>query len=344
MPGISFTDAAETILREFGRKGPMHYREMTRMALEHGFISSKGFAPESVMVSEISGEIRRRLVRGLEPRFSAYGRGFYGLQEWESRDLKNQIYARNKGTKEALLERIKVIPFSDFEGMIGELLPCIGFKDAQVIEKVAGGRLDVRGVLTAANVIHPRFLIQIRQWTGQIHPPTIEDLRKRLEPGELGLFITTAEVSPAARREAARDQERPVFIMDGYDLVELFTENGIAVIKESTTIIRLSDERTGSAVERVATKKRAGVDQLSLPISLGSEGIEIFATYRGKVFKALYMNPDKILMDDQEYTSPTAAARALTEGRNRNGWVFWKYRETHSGNVCALDSLRSGRK
>lgn len=344
MPGMSFTDAAETILREFGRKGPMHYRELTRLALEHGFISSKGFAPESVMVSEISGEIRRRLVRGLEPRFAAYGRGFYGLREWESRDLKNQIYARNKGTKEALLERIRVIPFIDFESMVGELLPHIGFKDSQVIEKVAGGRLDIRGILTAANVIRPRFLIQVRQWTGQIHPPTIEELRKRLEPGELGLFITTAEVSAAARKEAATVPEHAIFIMDGYDLVELFTEKGIAVIKESTTIIRLSDERTGSAAEREATKRRAGVDQLSLPISLGSEGIEIFATYRGKVFKALYVSPDKILMDDQEYTSPTAAARALTDGRNRNGWAFWKYRDANSGNVCALDSLRSGRK
>ena len=58
---------------------PLHYKEITRLAIERGYWSKKGKAPESILNSEIALELRRH---GKRSRFQRVGPGIYGLREW----------------------------------------------------------------------------------------------------------------------------------------------------------------------------------------------------------------------------------------------------------------------
>ena len=47
--GLSFTEAAERVLNELGHKSPMHYRDITLKAIEHGWLSTSGKTPQASM-------------------------------------------------------------------------------------------------------------------------------------------------------------------------------------------------------------------------------------------------------------------------------------------------------
>jgi hypothetical protein len=68
---MSFLDAAEDVLRRSPEHAPMHYRAITRQALEEGLVSSAGATPEATMRAQIGVENRRRESRGQRPRFLA---------------------------------------------------------------------------------------------------------------------------------------------------------------------------------------------------------------------------------------------------------------------------------
>jgi len=57
---LSFSDAAEKVLREYGGRKPMHYREIIRIALKNKLISTKGLTPETTLTAVIGGENRRQ--------------------------------------------------------------------------------------------------------------------------------------------------------------------------------------------------------------------------------------------------------------------------------------------
>ena len=50
--GLSFTDAAERALNEFGHKSPMHYRAITETALKEGWLATAGKTPPASMYSQ----------------------------------------------------------------------------------------------------------------------------------------------------------------------------------------------------------------------------------------------------------------------------------------------------
>ena len=70
---LSFTDAAGRILEAVGGK-PMHYRDITRHALEHKMLDTEGQTPEATMYAQILTECKRRQRRGEQPRFMMLGK------------------------------------------------------------------------------------------------------------------------------------------------------------------------------------------------------------------------------------------------------------------------------
>jgi restriction system protein len=71
---VSFSDAAERVLDEFGDKKPMHYRAITKKALELGLLATTGQTPEATMYAQILTEIEKRKHRGELPRFTKAGK------------------------------------------------------------------------------------------------------------------------------------------------------------------------------------------------------------------------------------------------------------------------------
>ena len=57
---LSFTDAAEYVLGHFGNRMPMHYRDITKKALELGLLRTAGQTPEATLSSQIGTEIARQ--------------------------------------------------------------------------------------------------------------------------------------------------------------------------------------------------------------------------------------------------------------------------------------------
>ena len=77
---MSFTDAAEFILRREGR--PMSGREVTEIALAKGLIVTRGKTPASTMGANFHLEGVRKARQGRQGRFVRFEKGKWGLREW----------------------------------------------------------------------------------------------------------------------------------------------------------------------------------------------------------------------------------------------------------------------
>lgn len=83
-----FLDAAYQVLKENDKA--MHYNEITKEALNKGYVKTEGKTPETTMVARINSEIQKR---GTKSRFTRVERGIYGLSEWEKKHSKTKPVA-----------------------------------------------------------------------------------------------------------------------------------------------------------------------------------------------------------------------------------------------------------
>ena len=115
---FSFIDCAQKVLEEFGGKKPMHYKEITKKALEKGWLVTSGKTPEASMYAQVITEIKRQQKRGERPRFVQLGRGYIGLSQWMGRGLAFQIEQHNHQVREVLRERLLAMKPGEFEELI----------------------------------------------------------------------------------------------------------------------------------------------------------------------------------------------------------------------------------
>lgn len=82
--------------------------------------------------------------------------------------------------------------------------------------------------------------------------------------------------------------------------------------------------------------------------------LRIFTEYKDKHYEAIILGKDissearktinwspKVICNDKEHSSPSAAAKWVKRGKETNGWTFWKYKDPATGQVCLLDNLRN---
>lgn len=74
---LTFLESAEKVLTDHG--APMHYREMTRAALEGGFLESQGKTPEMSLNAQVTVEIKKN---GEQSAFVRTEPGVYALRRW----------------------------------------------------------------------------------------------------------------------------------------------------------------------------------------------------------------------------------------------------------------------
>ncbi len=94
---LSFVDAAEAVLQRFGGHQPMHYRDITKIALSEGLVQTKGKTPEATLYARIIDEIAAAERRDRQPRFVRHGRGFVSLAAWRA-DTNPQESREHTGT------------------------------------------------------------------------------------------------------------------------------------------------------------------------------------------------------------------------------------------------------
>jgi restriction system protein len=226
---MSFTDAAEAVLRETAKGRPMHYRAMLEEALDRGWLVTTGKTPELTLYVSLVGEIDRATKRGDQPRFTRFPRGYFGLSAWSKSGLDAEIDAQNAKARAELLERLHSVPPSDFEGLVRVLLGELGFTDLVVTRAHKDGGIDVRGTLVVGDVIRTSMAIQVKRWRQNVQAPIVQQVRGALGTHDQGLIITTSDFGVGAKREASRTDAVPVALMNGQQLVALLVEHEIGV-------------------------------------------------------------------------------------------------------------------
>lgn len=240
---LSFTDAAEYVLNQFGGRQSMHYRDVTTKALELGLIKTSGKTPEATLYAQVLTEITRLTRRGEKPRFVKEGRGRISLAHWASTGLVSQIEQHNQNVRQRLYAQLQNMPPADFEELVGELLGALGFAEVEVTKYSNDNGVDVRGILVVGDVIRLSMAVQAKRWKNNIQSPIVQQVRGSLGTHEQGLIITTSDFSEGARREAARSNAVPVALMNGEQLVALLVEHDINVHRTSYDLIELGEDK-----------------------------------------------------------------------------------------------------
>lgn len=322
---LSFTDAAEKVLKEYAHKKPMHYKEIIRLALKNKWISTKGLTPETTLTASIGSENRRRQARGEEARFIAHGKGMYGLSMWEPKGLAKEIQQKNKEEKRKLQNILMTIKPRRFEELIGELLAETGFENVEVTTKHGDGGIDVKGDLIVGGVIKTKMAVQVKRWKNNVQVPVVTQLRGSLEPHEQGLIITTSDFSKGAVKEASDPRKAPISLMNGTNLIELMAECQIGIKKTDLFLLEIDKEPLSNMG---ITEEQPLPDQ-----------IKIFGTTKGRTYKGILIGLKKVKVGRKTYSSPSGAAKAIC-GYSVDGWRFWKYKESKTGKVSSIDKLR----
>ncbi len=239
---LSFTDCAQKVLEEFGSKTPMHYKEITEKALAKGWLITGGKTPEASLYSQVITEIKRRQKRGERPRFVRHGRGYIGLTQWMGRGLTFQIEQHNKQVRKALREHLLTMKFGEFEELISQLLPEMGFEMVEVTNLSHDHGIDVRGTLVVGDVVRIKVAVQVKKWKGNIRAPVVQQVRGSLGAHERGLIITTSDFSPGAIKEAAQADKTPIALMNGEQLVMLLIEHGFGVRRNRPDLYEIDEE------------------------------------------------------------------------------------------------------
>lgn len=242
--GFSFTDCAQKVLEEFGGKKPMHYKEITKTALDKGWLVTGGKTPEATMYAQVITEIKRQQKRGERPRFVQHGRGYVGLSQWMGRGLAFQIEQHNNQVRKALRDRLLAMKPGEFEELISQLLAEMGFEMVEVTKLNGDGGIDVRGTLVVGDVVRIKMAVQVKKWKlkNNILAPVVQQVRGSLGAHEQGLIITTSDFSPGAVKDAAQADKTPIALMNGEQLVLLLMEYGIGVRRSTPDLFEIDEE------------------------------------------------------------------------------------------------------
>jgi restriction system protein len=208
----SFTECALKVLEEFGSKKPMHYKDITRKALENGWLVTEGKTPESTMYAQILTEIKRYKDGGRSPRFIQHGNGLVGLSKWVAKGVVSEIEQYNKQTRKALLAKLHSMEPVDFEDLVSRLLTAMGFEMVEVTRYSGDGGIDVRGTLVIGDVIRMKMAVQAKRWKKNVQAQMIRDLRGSIGVHEQGLIITTSDFSKGAKSDAVQADKTPIAV------------------------------------------------------------------------------------------------------------------------------------
>ncbi len=249
---LSFLDAAEKVLDQFAEQKAMHYRDITQLAIEQGWLISNGKTPEQTMNAQLVTHINRFKDNGETGRFMRFSPGLYGLTTWMGTGLSHEISKQNLEVRERLLDHIKQMPPKAVEELAGLLLAEMGFEEVEVTKYNGDHGLDVEGMLQIDDVIRIKMKVQVKRWQHNVQAPVVREIRGSLGSHDQGLIITTSNFSAGAKEEANLPDRTPIALMNGEQLAALLMQYGIGVQHTSQSLFEL-DEKSLVAIEQQTT-------------------------------------------------------------------------------------------
>jgi restriction system protein len=136
----------------------------------------------------------------------------------EERDLSIAADYRDR-----LLAAIQGLPFGGFERLCQRLLREAGFQQVAVTGRTGDNGIDGHGILELNAFVTFKVLFQCKRYKGSVGTREIRDFRGAMEGrADKGIILTTGTFTQDAKREARRDGARPIELVDGDKLVDMF--------------------------------------------------------------------------------------------------------------------------
>jgi len=196
-----------------------------------GLQGTNFLVPDAVAVR--LGEL---LAGRLKPIPKQPGQGF----DETSHAVDTAIKRHDARLREQMLEFLKSMPPSAFEGVIKVLLEQLGYEDVDVRGKSGDGGVDVYAVLRLHGMTAVPTVVQAKRWTKHnVDGGVVRELRGALHVDEHGVVITTSRFTKDAIAEAASSGKSPIGLVDGPGLVDLLIDQGIGVQTRSVPIRKL---------------------------------------------------------------------------------------------------------
>src|SRR5271154_5956776 len=111
---MTFTDAAAEVLRLVGR--PLHYKEITDIAIEKNLLSHVGKSPEVTMGARLAATLKKESADNPLVRVKP---GVFALREWDDKTLKAGLEPK-KASRRAPRAEPAAAPSRQPEGQAAE--------------------------------------------------------------------------------------------------------------------------------------------------------------------------------------------------------------------------------
>lgn len=155
----------------------------------------------------------------------------------------------------------------EFEDFLKPFLESLGLSEVVVTKKIGDGGVDLMAIKTGLaeinNMDSVKYRVQAKRNdpSSTIAPEKIDALRGNLGFNEKGLFITTAKVSKQAKEKAfSKDLSKPVFVIDGRDLVTICIDKQIGFAYRPMFSKAALDEFTN----KLGTDAQASVENIPI--------------------------------------------------------------------------------
>jgi restriction system protein len=219
--------------------GPMYYRDIAAIAIARGLWEPDGDTPWSTLNSDIREDIKRAEALG---RQSVFVRppwtGMVSLAYSDVASAGRRIADASQVLRASLLDQALRLDPRDFENLVAELIRRMGYRDVVVTRFWGDGGVDITATFPCGPIAHQRFVFQVKRFRGDCAKRYVRELRGVLEDDERGVLISTGKFGPGPRRQAEH-RSRPVVLVDGHQLAELFIACELGVERVPTEVLRL---------------------------------------------------------------------------------------------------------
>lgn len=333
---MQFKDAAFEILSESGK--PLHYNEITDLALQKGILDTSGITPHATMGALLYTDTlndNSRFRRGDQ-------KGTFALKATAPTGIEQQIEVIQKKVRQDLRAHLLSMPPQKFEELIRSLLEEMGFEETETTQYVNDKGVDVRGILKTNQLTAMKVVIQAKRWTNNVGSITVRNLRGslRMVDGEQGIIVTPSDFTPDAKTEAQSEGKMPITLINGNQLIDLLFQYKVGVKQEERIIFSIDSEFwmevLGVNFEEPANQpEETKKAKVTFPLA-------IQAQHRGQTYTGELLDMQgNVRWKEQEYTTPSGAAKAIaTDWKEVNGWKFWRYENPESGEWKFISKLR----
>ncbi|GAO01450.1 restriction endonuclease [Anaeromyxobacter sp. PSR-1] len=148
-------------------------------------------------------------------------------------DLAGEIEARvrrhNALAKQEFRAWLEKLDPRRFEELVAALCGKLGWTDVRVVGGTGDGGIDITAKRPAPGQHNEPIAVQVKRYSHPVGPRVVRELIGTVATGRFvkGLLVTTADFTPQAREEAARDVR--IQLVAGMDLVDLLAEHGVVL-------------------------------------------------------------------------------------------------------------------